>query len=142
LFHALGRSPCIPGRPRPEAGCKKIDQAPIESEWSAIYPPGKNLSANGHAATLAGAGIGLGGKDLAEGRLVSLMPDYQPGCKPAAAIPCATGEGDGYLIAHLSRDGCREPGGCLHCPAGAESLPHASSGLNDTSWQSSGIVAP
>ena len=36
-----------------------------------------------HGAMLAGAGIGLAptfvvGKDLAEGRLVSLMPDYRP----------------------------------------------------------------
>jgi DNA-binding transcriptional LysR family regulator len=36
-----------------------------------------------YAALLAGAGIGLGptfvaGGDLAEGRLVSLMPDYRP----------------------------------------------------------------
>jgi DNA-binding transcriptional LysR family regulator len=36
-----------------------------------------------YAAMLAGAGIGLAptfvvGKDLAEGRLVSLMPDYRP----------------------------------------------------------------
>jgi DNA-binding transcriptional LysR family regulator len=58
-----------------------------------IFPP-----RCGHAATLAGAGIGLAptfvvGKDLAEGRLVSLMPDYQPGCKPAAAIPLRDGRG-------------------------------------------------
>ena len=47
---------------------------------------GRFRSNNGnilHAAALAGAGIGLAptfvvGKDLAEGRLVSLMPDYQP----------------------------------------------------------------
>ena len=36
-----------------------------------------------HAAMLAGAGIGfvptfVAGRNLAEGRLISLMPDYQP----------------------------------------------------------------
>ena len=51
-----------------------------------LHISGRFRSNNGnilHAATLAGAGIGLAptfvvGKDLAEGRLVSLMADYQP----------------------------------------------------------------
>jgi DNA-binding transcriptional LysR family regulator len=55
---------------------------------------GRFRSNNGnmlHAAMLGGAGIGLAptfvvGKDLAEGRLVSLMPDYRPIASELSAI--------------------------------------------------------
>ena len=76
----------------------------IPGEWRFKGPEGEvSLRINGrfrsnngnmlHAAMLGGAGIGLAptfvvGKDLAEGRLVSLMPDYQPiGSELSAIYP-------------------------------------------------------
>jgi DNA-binding transcriptional LysR family regulator len=66
----------------------------IPGEWRFVGPEGEiALRISGrfrsnsgnmlYAAMLAGAGIGMvptfvAGRDLAEGRLVSLMPDYQP----------------------------------------------------------------
>jgi len=74
----------------------------IPGEWRFIGPEGEVAlrvsgrfrSNNGnmlYEAMLAGAGIGLAptfvvGKDLAEGRLVSLMPDYKPVASELSAI--------------------------------------------------------